>query len=160
MFRPIRRKKREISREAAEALLQANRRGVLAVNGDDGYPYAVPINFLYDKDSNRIYFHGAKAGHKFDSIKACDKVCFTVYGNETIKNKDEEWAPYMQSTVVFGRCHLLDVGPETSEILKRLARKYYPSEELIEAEVAKDGRGVQMFEIEIEHLSGKEIQEK
>jgi uncharacterized protein len=160
MFRSIRRKKREISQELAEALLQSSRRGVLAVNGDDGYPYAVPINFLYDKDSNRIYFHGAKAGHKFDSIKACDKVCFTVYGNETIKNKDEAWAPFMQSTVVFGRCHLLDAGPETIEILKRLARKYYPTEELIDAEVAKDGRGVQMFEIEIEHLSGKEIQEK
>ena len=160
MFRPMRRKKREISHELAEALLQANRRGVLAVNGDDGYPYAVPVNFLYDKESNRIYFHGAKAGHKFDSIKACDKVCFTVYGNETIKNKDEEWAPYMQSVVIFGRCHLLDAGPETNEILKRLARKYYPTEELIDAIMASEGRAVQMFEIEIEHLSGKEIQEK
>ena len=160
MFRPIRRKKREISQELAEALLQASRRGVLAVNGDDGYPYAVPINFLYDKDSNRIYFHGAKAGHKFDSIKACDKVCFTVYGNETVKNKDEEWAPFMQSVVIFGRCHLLDAGPETNEILKRLARKYYPTEELIDAIMASEGRAVQMFEIEIEHLSGKEIQEK
>ena len=160
MFRSMRRKKREISQELAEALLQGSRRGVLAVNGDDGYPYAVPINFLYDKESNRIYFHGAKAGHKFDSIKACDKVCFTVYGNETIKNKDEEWAPYMQSTVVFGRCHLLDAGPETNEILKRLARKYYPTEELIDAIMASEGRAVQMFEIEIEHLSGKEIQEK
>ena len=160
MFRPIRRKKREISQELAEALLQGSRRGVLAVNGDDGYPYAVPINFLYDKESNRIYFHGAKAGHKFDSIKACDKVCFTVYGNETIKNKDEEWAPFMQSVVIFGRCHLLDAGPETSEKLKRLARKYYPTEELIDAIMASEGRAVQMFEIEIEHLSGKEIQEK
>ena len=160
MFRPIRRKKREISQELAEALLQASRRGVLAVNGDDGYPYAVPINFLFDKESNRIYFHGAKAGHKFDSIKACDKVCFTVYGNETIKNKDEEWAPFMQSVVIFGRCHLLDAGPETNEILKRLARKYYPTEELIDAIMASEGRAVQMFEIEIEHLSGKEIQEK
>ena len=160
MFRPIRRKKREISQELAEALLQGSRRGVLAVNGDDGYPYAVPINFLFDKESNRIYFHGAKAGHKFDSIKACDKVCFTVYGNETIKNKDEEWAPFMQSVVIFGRCHLLDAGPETNEILKRLARKYYPTEELIDAIMASEGRAVQMFEIEIEHLSGKEIQEK
>ncbi len=160
MFRPIRRKKREISQELAEALLQASRRGVLAVNGDDGYPYAVPINFLFDKESNRIYFHGAKAGHKFDSIKACDKVCFTVYGNETVKNKDEEWAPFMQSVVIFGRCHLLDAGPETNEILKRLARKYYPTEELIDAIMASEGRAVQMFEIEIEHLSGKEIQEK
>ena len=86
MFRKIRRSKKEISAEAAEALLQKSRRGVLAVNGDDGYPYAVPINYLYDAAAKKICFHGARAGHKFDSIKACDKVCFTVYGNETIKD--------------------------------------------------------------------------
>ena len=49
MFRPIRRKKKEISTEAAKQLLHAERRGVLAVCGDDGYPYAIPINFYYRK---------------------------------------------------------------------------------------------------------------
>ena len=90
MFRPIRRKNKEIRLEMTKNLLQSSRRGVLAVNGDNGYPYAVPINFIYDEAEEKIYFHGAKAGHKFDSIKACNKVCFTVYGNETIK--DYEWA--------------------------------------------------------------------
>ena len=104
MFRPIRRKKNEISLPAAQQLLREARRGVLAVNGDDGYPYAIPINYLYDEAAQKLYFHGAKVGHKVDALKACDKVCFTVYGNETIK--DEPWAPYWQSVVVFGRCHL------------------------------------------------------
>ena len=40
MFRPIRRKKKEMDIDAAKELLQCSRRGVLAVNGDDGYPYA------------------------------------------------------------------------------------------------------------------------
>ncbi len=158
MFRPIRRKKREIERNAAEALLTSSRRGVLAVNGDDGYPYAVPINYYYDSESNKIYFHGARAGHKFEALHACDKVCFTVYGNETVKA--EEWAPFVQSVVVFGRCRLLEAGPETGAILKRFAMKYYPTEQLVDEEIARDGKAVQMFEIEIEHLSGKEIQEK
>ncbi len=158
MFRPIRRKKREIERNAAEALLTSSRRGVLAVNGDDGYPYAVPINYYYDSESNKIYFHGARAGHKFEALHACDKVCFTVYGNETVKA--EEWAPFVQSVVVFGRCRLLETGPETGAILKRFAMKYYPTEQLVDEEIARDGKAVQMFEIEIEHLSGKEIQEK
>ena len=95
MFRPMRIKAREISIEAAKDLLRNSRRGVLAVNGDNGYPYALPLNYIYDEDSNTIIFHGAKAGHKLDSIKNCDKVCFTVYGNETIK--EEAWAPYVQS---------------------------------------------------------------
>lgn len=158
MFRPIRRIKREISIDAAKQLLITERRGVLAVNGDDGYPYAIPLNYIYDEADNRIYFHGAKAGHKIDSIRACDKVCFTVYGNETVK--EEAWAPFMQSAVVFGRCHLIEDRDKSIELVKKLAMKYYPNEALADEEIEKSGDHFQMFEIEIEHLSGKEIQEK
>lgn len=160
MFRPVRRTKREISVEAAKELLTTARRGVLAVNGDDGYPYAVPINYYYDEEAGKIYFHGAKAGHKIDSIKACDKVCFTVYGNEAIKKPEEAWAPYVQSTVVFGRCHLVEDFETAMVLVKKMAMKYYPNEELADEEIASSGKAVQMFEIVIEHLSGKEIQEK
>ena len=59
MFRPMRRKKKEISTEAAKQLLLRERRGVFAVNGDDGYPYAVPVNFYYSEEEGKIYFHGA-----------------------------------------------------------------------------------------------------
>ena len=69
MFRPVRRKKKEISMEAVKQLLHTERRGVFAVNGDDGYPYAIPVNFFYDEEANQIYFHGARAGHKIDSIQ-------------------------------------------------------------------------------------------
>ena len=158
MFREIRRKTKIIDRAGAEALLQSGRRGVLAVNGDDGYPYAVPINYFYDKDAQKIYFHGARIGHKVDSLRACDKVCFTVYGNERIK--EETWAPFVQSTVVFGRCHLMKHDVQAMAVLKKLAMKYYPTEQMVEEEIDKAGKAVQMFEIEIEHLSGKEIQEK
>ena len=61
-FRKIRKKRNEIGIDAAKDLLARSRRGVLAVNGDDGYPYAIPINFLYDGEHNQIIFHGAKAG--------------------------------------------------------------------------------------------------
>ena len=63
MFRELRRKKREISTEAAKQLLKTERRGILAVNGEDGYPYAIPINYYYDEEQNKIYFHGARAGY-------------------------------------------------------------------------------------------------
>lgn len=158
MFRPIRKKKNEISLEAAKQLLHQARRGVLAVNGDDGYPYAMPLNYYYDEAANKIYFHGARAGHKVDSIKACDKVCFTVYGNETIR--EEAWAPFMQSVIVFGRCHLIKNQDTAIELVRRMAMKYYPNEQLADEEIASSGRAVQMFEIEIEHLTGKEVQEK
>ena len=144
--------------DAAKELLRSSRRGVLAVHGDNGYPYAVPLNYLYDEDARKIIFHGAKTGHKADALKACDKVCFTVFGHETIKK--ESWAPFLQSVVVFGRCHPVENQEEKLELVKKLARKYYPDEKTVEDGVAQSGKNVQMFVIEIEHLSGKEVQEK
>ena len=158
MFRPIRKQKNALSLDAAKQLLRTARRGVLAVNGDNGYPYAIPINYFYDEAQEKIYFHGASAGHKVDALKVCDKVCFTVCGTESIR--EEAWAPFMQSAVVFGRCRLPESSPETLALLKRFAMKYYPNEQLAEEEIAAAGKAVQMFVIEIEHLSGKEVQEK
>ena len=159
MFKPIRKKINEIDRNATEVLLTFNRRGILAMNGVNGYPYAIPINYFYDNETQKIYFHGAKAGHKVDALKDSDKVCFTVYGDEHI-DESEPWAPYVQSAVVFGRCRLLEPGPESIDRLKEFAMKYYPSEQLVDKNIAHAGRAVQMFEITIEHMSGKQVQEK
>ena len=158
MFRSMRKKKNEISIDAVKELLRCSRRGILAVNGDHGYPYAIPINYLYDEEANKIIFHGAKAGYKVDCLKACDKVCFTICGNE--RTEDESWAPYLQSVVVFGRCHFVEKQEDMIQLVKKFAMKYYPDEKLADEEVAASGRAVQMFEIEIEHLSGKEVQER
>ena len=158
MFRPMRRAARAIPDEAEKKLLAESCRGVLAVNGDDGYPFAIPVNYFYEEAQGKIYFHGAKAGQKVDALKKSDKVCFTVYGNEHFE--PGEWAPYVQSTVVFGRCHLIEDAALTEAKVRELAAKYYPGPEEIEAEIAKAIKGVQLYEIEIEHLTGKQIQEK
>ena len=122
MFRKIRKIKNEIDKDAVDSLLHSCRRGVLSMNGDDGYPYSIPINYYYDEANQKIYFHGAKSGYKVDCLNRNDKVCFTVFGNEN--NEELSWAPYVQSVVVFGRCHLIDTD---NEILKTFAMKYYPS---------------------------------
>ena len=150
MFKPVRKKINEIDRAVTEALLQSNRRGILAMNGD---------NDFYDCEKKKIYFHGAKAGHKVEALKTSDKVCFTVYGNERI-DESESWAPYVQSVVVFGRCRLLEAGPESIDRLKEFAMKYYPDEALADEQIARNGRATQMFEITIEYMSGKQVQEK
>ena len=120
MFRPMRRASRAIPEEAAKHLLQQSRRGVLAVNGDNGYPFAIPINYYYDQEHDKIYFHGAKSGQKVDALKQNDKVCFTVYGNEHFEPGD--WAPYVQSTVVFGRCYRGPRAGAWHEVLPRQGR--------------------------------------
>ncbi len=161
-FRPLRRTNNAISEEAAKDLLQNEKRAVLAMNGEGGYPYAVPIDYYYDRDQNKIYFHGAKQGQKFDCLSKDDKVCFTVYGNE--RHVEDDWAPLLQSTIVFGRCHMLETNEETLDLVRVLARRYYPVSETTEADIEKEISGaasrVQIFEIEIEHLCGKQIKEK
>ena len=128
------------------------------MNGDDGYPLALPVNYFYDMENGRIYFHGAKVGHKVDSLKKSDKVCFTVYGNS--QYKEGEWAPYTQSTIVFGRCHLIDDAARTEAEVRRLAEKYYPDKSELDREIAQSIRAVQLYEITIEHLTGKQVQER
>lgn len=158
MFRPVRKKINEIKIEEAKKLLHQSRRGVLAVIGDNNYPYAIPVNYLYDEENEKIYFHGSRDGHKVDAIKNCDKVCFTVIGNETIKK--ETWAPFLQSTVIFGRCHLIEDQSTAMALLKKFAMKFYPNESMVDEEIAVFKKATQMYEIEIEHLSGKEVQER
>lgn len=155
MFRKIRKIKNEIDKDAVDSLLHSCRRGILSMNGEDGYPYAIPVNYYYDEANQKIYFHGAKAGYKVDCLNSCDKVCFTVFGNESIK--DLEWAPYVQSVVVFGRCHLVDTN---NEVLKTFMMKYYPDVDLVDKVIEEDSKFVQMYEIIIEHKSGKQVQEK
>lgn len=158
MFRPVRRKKKEIGLDEAQALLRTERRGVLAMHGDGGYPYAIPLNFLYDEAQEKIYFHGAATGHKADALRVDDRVCFTVYGHETVKK--EAWAPFLQSAAVFGRCHMLQERCETQALVKRLAMKYFPDEQTADAEIAASGKAVRIYVLDIEHISGKEIQER
>lgn len=158
MFRPIRKRKNEIGVDAVNRLLHNARRGIFAVNGDDGYPYAIPVNYLYDEENQKIYFHGARVGHKADAIKKCDKVCFTVLGSEMVRK--ESWAPFVQSVVIFGRCHLVENRPTAMTLVKKFAMKYYPNKSMVDEEIALDGKAVQMYEIEIEHCSGKEVQER
>ena len=159
MFRPVRKKANEISVEEAKKLLRESRRGVLAVSGDDGYPYAVPINYLYDEETQVIIFHGSKVGHKVDALKRSDKVCFTVYGNETVET-DEAWAPFLESAVVFGRCRLVADRGESDALCKKFAMKFYPTEKMVDDEVATSGKAVRMFRLQIEHISGEKVQER
>ncbi|MBQ3938185.1 MAG: pyridoxamine 5'-phosphate oxidase family protein [Clostridia bacterium] len=64
----MRRFRQALSEEECVSLLKTEKRGTLAVIGDGGYPYALPINFYYDEAENRIYFHCSREGHKADAM--------------------------------------------------------------------------------------------
>ena len=158
MFRNVRKIRNEITIEEAKDLLRNNKRAAFSVNGDNGYPYTVPINFYYDEEEDRIYFHSAKKGHKVDSLINSDKVCLTTWNDGYVN--DGDWAYHVSSCVVFGRAKLVHDRNITEEKVRKFALKYYPSAEEVEEEIEMGIKGVQLIEIEIEHISGKMVQEK
>lgn len=158
MFREMRRKKQEITKEECINVLAKEKRGALAVIGDDGYPYTIPLNFYFDETNEKIYFHAAKEGHKIDAIKNNDKVCFTVWNTGELK--DGDWAYYVTSVVVFGKAKLVSDDAVIHEKVRALGMKYYPKAEEVDEEIARDLSRVQIVEISIEHMSGKYVHEK
>lgn len=153
MFRPMRRKRQELSREECDAVLRAGTSGVLAVHGDDGYPYAVPLSYVYDGE--RIWFHCATSGHKLDAILADDKVSFCVVGQDQVV--PDKYTTYYKSVIAFGRAHVVDDPDEKLASLRLLGERYNPGqEEALVAEMAKGAAHLHMVRIDIEHLSGKQ----
>lgn len=157
MFREMRRFKQAVSREECIKILTEEKRAVLAVNGDDGYPYAIPINFYYDNETESIYFHCAKAGHKLDSILKNDKVCFTVYNSGYRK---EDWSYYVTSVVVFGRARVMTDEAEIREKIRKFGLKYYPTVQEVDEEIRRDLDRVNFVAITVEHMTGKLVHEK
>lgn len=157
MFREMRRFKQQVSEEECKRILSSEKRAVFAVNGENGYPYAIPINFFYDEKSNKIYFHCAKEGHKLDSIRKCDKVCFTVHNSGYQK---DDWSYYVTSVVVFGRASVLEEGEEKKEACLAFGRKYFPTKEELDEEMERAYPRVNIVCITIEHMTGKLVHEK
>ncbi|MBQ1545964.1 MAG: pyridoxamine 5'-phosphate oxidase family protein [Clostridia bacterium] len=155
----MRRFKQEISQDECTRLLETEKRAVLAVNGDGGYPYAMTINYYYDRDSGKIYFHGAKSGHKLDAIKNNNKICLTVC--EQGQQRDD-WSYYARSVIVFGKIRIIEDVFESTLRVRELAKKYYPadSESEIEESISRHIGQMYMFEISPEHISGKLVHEK
>ena len=158
MFRPMRRQRQQVSREECVRVLEEARRGTLAVIGDEGYPYAIPIDVRLDEEEDRIYFHCAREGHKMDAIRACDKVCLTAWDEGY--QKDGHWSWYVTSVVVLGRAAEVTDEPRRSEKLRFMAEKDIPTREELDLEMEKAAHRACVMEIRIEHMTGKLVHEQ
>ena len=153
MFREMRRIRQAMSQEDSIEVLKRCTAGVLAVSGDDDYPYAVPLSYVYD--DGKIYFHTAVSGHKMDAIARQEKVSFCVIDEDRIV--PEEFTTYFRSVIAFGKARVLS-DEEKTEALVKLCGKYSPDEdsEHVDEEIRKSFKSVAVVEITIDHLSGKE----
>ena len=157
MFREMRRKRQQLSDSEAVEILKNGSFGVLALCGDEGYPYAVPVSYVYS--GGALYFHGAKAGHKFDAVQRCGKASFCVTSKDDVQ--PERYTTVYKSAIAFGRISVIGDADEARQAIGLLGRKYYPegTEQRLAAEIDSHENILCMMKLEIEHLTGKQAKE-
>lgn len=152
MFRPMRRKKQLLPEAETIAMLASCTSGVLAVHGDDDYPYAVPLSFAYE--DGRIYFHSAVAGHKLDALERSTKASFCVIAADDIV--PERFTTHFRSAIAFGRLRAVTNDAEKRHALMLLAEKYSPDYlQAADSEIDGDWKRVCVMELAVEHMTGK-----
>ena len=154
MFREMRRKRQALPQEGMDAVLQKGTSGVLAVSGDHGYPYAVPLSYVYD--GKALYFHCGKAGHKLDGIRRDAKASFCVIDQDQVV--PEEYTTYFRSVIVFGQIHEITDDSEKRAAMETLAIKYAPEDTAANRDhaISREWKPLCMLEMTIEHITGKE----
>ncbi len=154
MFRKMRRIRQQLPEQECLEVLGSVPRGVLAVLGDDDYPYALPIDFVYEDGS--IFFHCAKVGHKIDAISRHDKASFCVMDEGY--RKEGEWALNIRSVIAFGRVSVVEDEERAIDKCRKLALRFTTPEEA-EAEIEKARKAVRVLELKVEHMTGKLVNE-
>ena len=156
MFRNMRRAKQELTSDECWEILRRGEYGILAVQGDGGYPYSVPLNYVaYD---GKLYFHSAKAGHKLDALSHSDKVSFCVVDKSDLV--PEKFTTYFRSVIVFGKMHVVEEHAEAEAALVALTKTLAPSESAASMRAELDScwlrDTVTMLVLEPERVSGKQ----
>ena len=154
MFREMRRKKQKLSKEECDRILYNGTSGVPALHGDNGYPYAVPVSYVYNGE--KLLFHSAKNGHKIDAILKNAAASFCVIDQDQIV--PEEYTTYFRSIIAFGRIRILEDDTEKRSAIEKLAVKYAPDDtaENRDKAIEREWKPLCMMEMEIEHLTGKQ----
>ncbi len=157
VFREIARKKQILSQDKILEILKTEKRGVLSVLGDNGYPYGVPMNYWYNEENGKIYFHSGKVGHKVDAMAVNEKVSFCVY--DSGYRKEGEWALNISSVIILGKISVVEDFEQAMNICRCLSLKYTPDTAYIEEEIRKVGKATLCYELNPEHITGKLVNE-
>ena len=152
-FRAMRRKRQQLSEEESIEILRKATAGTLALLGDGGYPYAVPISYVYA--NGKLYFHSALSGHKVDAIRNFDKASFCVIEKDDVQ--PERYTTFFRSVIAFGRIHIIEEEQEKLETARLLGDRYNPNqEEALQKELEHGFTRMLMIRFDIEHLTGKQ----
>ena len=152
-FREMRRKRQQLSEADSVAILKKATSGTLALLGDNGYPYAVPISYVYAE--GKLYFHSAMSGHKVDAIRSCDKASFCVIDQDNVQPK--KYTTFYRSVIAFGRIHIIEDEAEKLKTASMLGNRYNPNQDdTLQKEIENGLSRMLAIRFDIEHLTGKE----
>ena len=157
MFRELTRKNKAATREECIRLLESEKRGVLSVQGDDGYPYGMPMNHWYDPETGCLWFHCGHGGHREDALRRCDKVSYCVYDEGYTEPGD--WVNHVTSVIVFGRMEIIDDRDEIIRVATALTRKFTPDEAYLQFELEHFAHETLLLKLTPEHMCGKHVTE-
>ena len=149
----MRRIRQQLSGAETVGILERATSGTLALLGDNGYPYAVPISYVYD--DGKLYFHSALSGHKVDAIRSCDKASFCVIAQDDVV--PEKYTTEYRSVIAFGRIHIIEDEEEKLAAAQMLGDHYNPhQDEALRKEIESGLSRMLAIRFDIEHLTGKE----
>ena len=157
MFREVTRVKQKLETAECIEILKEEKRGVLSVLGDDGYPYGMPMNHWYCEADGKLYFHSGVKGHRSDAMKLCDKASFCVYDEGY--RREGEWALNIRSVIVFGRLAVVEDETKALEFIRRLSDKFTDDTAYVEREIAQAMDHTLIFSLTPEHITGKLVNE-
>lgn len=149
----MRRKRQQLSDDESIDILKRATAGTLALLGDGGYPYAVPLSYVYHE--GKLYFHSAMAGHKVDAIRGCDRASFCVIDKDEVH--PEKYTTFFRSVIAFGRVSIVENGDEKLQVARMLGNRYNPHhDEDLEKEIESGLSHMLVIRFDMEYLTGKE----
>lgn len=157
MFREMARKNQQLDAAQIVEILKNEKRGVLSVHGENGYPYGLPINFWYNEENGCVYFHSGSTGHKVDALTTDDRVSFCVYDAGYLN--EGEWALNIRSVIIFGKIHTVDDADKAIAVFRQLSLKFTSDIDYIDAEIEKFAAATLCYELRPKHITGKIVNE-
>lgn len=149
------RSKQALSRELCDEILFNRTTGVLGVITEDGYPYTVPVNYIYA--DNKIYFHGSKRGLKVECINNNNKASFCVIDKDDVIA--EHLTTHYRSVIVFGNIEMIKEKDKIIDVARKIGLRYLDNPERVDAAINSEINALACFEINIEQITGKQANE-
>lgn len=149
----VRRRDRLMDKDRAVELLKSSEYGVLSMIDENGLPYGIPLNYVWDGNSS-IYIHWAPEGYKLNGLEKYPNVSFCIVGNVNLL--PDKFTTEYESVILKGVAHINLTAEERMAALLKLVDKLSPDFKELGAKYSqKSFHRVNIIRIDFTEFSGK-----